>query len=530
MKSKSLMTKTGLSLALLGTAAFMPGAASTDKGAVKPNILFIAVDDLKPLFSAYGDRFAKTPGLDRLAREGIVFQNSYCQQAICGATRASLLTGMRPDRTRVWDLITDFRQVNPKAVSLPQYFKSNGYETAGMGKIYHMGSAGPGHDAPSWSIPYRDAKTVKYVNSSDVKEDGKGKATECVDVPDNSYHDGRLVEMAVQLLDSLSKNKKPFFLSVGFLKPHLPFVAPKKYWDLYDRNKFELAPFQKKALNSPDIAYHRSGELKGYTDIPQFESYSEKELDHLPADKQRELIHGYYAAMSYMDAQVVKLLEELDRLGIRKNTIVVLWGDHGWHLGDHGLWNKHTNFEQATHAPLLMSIPGMSSGIKPTTLCEFVDIFPTLCELSSLPIPAYLDGISLVPAVKNPTAELRTYAFSQYPREKDKMGYSIRTKRFRYTEWVTNNYRTWLPYDQKNVIARELYDYEKDPLETENLVDKPEYKQYQIEMQKLFGESMQRELNSHNNYVKIADFKDPISTDVLKQNATGKQKKARTDD
>jgi len=405
--SISFIPKSGLSLALLGSACFMAMAGNTVEKEAKPNVLFIAVDDLKPLFSAYGDRLAKTPGLDRLAREGVVFQNSYCQQAICGASRASLLTGMRPDRSRVWDLITDFRQVNPKAVSLPQYFKSNGYETAGMGKIYHMSSTGPGHDAPSWSIPYRDAKTVKYVNTSDVKVDGKGKATECADVPDNTYHDGKLAEMAVQLLDSLSKNKKPFFLSVGFLKPHLPFVAPKKYWDLYDRNKFELAPFQKKALNSPDIAYHRSGELKGYTDIPQFESYSEKELDHLPADKQRELIHGYYAATSYMDAQVLKLLEELDRLGIRKNTIIVLWGDHGWHLGDHGLWNKHTNFEQATRVPLLMSIPGMNSAIKPTTLCEFVEIFPTLCELANIPVPAYLDGISLVPAVNNPSAELR---------------------------------------------------------------------------------------------------------------------------
>jgi arylsulfatase A-like enzyme len=231
-----------------------------------------------------------------------------------------------------------------------------------------------------------------------------------------------------------------------------------------------------------------------------------------------------------MDAQVVKLLDELDRLGLRKNTIIVFWGDHGWHLGDHGLWNKHTNFEQATHVPLLMSIPGMPSGIKPATLCEFVDIFPTLCELTGLPIPAYLDGTSLVPAVKNTSVELRQYAFSQYPREKDKMGYSIRTKRFRYTEWVTNNYRTYLPYNQNNVLARELYDYEKDPLETENLIDKPEYKQDLMDMQKLFAHSMQRELTSHNNYVKMADFREPISTDLLKQNAKGKQKKVKSED
>jgi iduronate 2-sulfatase len=478
----------------------------------KMNVLFIAVDDLKPWVSAYGDKHAKTPGMDRLAREGIVFQNTYCQQAISGATRASLLTGMYPDKTRVWDLITDFRQVNPNAVSLPQYFKSNGYETAGMGKIYHMGSTGPGHDAPSWSIPYQDAKCKVYALPYTPNDKNRGAATECADVPDNTYHDGRLTEMAIQSLDNLSKNNKPFFLAVGFLKPHLPFVAPKKYWDLYDRNEFEVAPFQKMALNSPDIAYHRSGELKNYSDIPQFDSYSEKELDHLPVEKQKELIHGYYAAMSYTDAQIMQLLNELDRLGIRENTIIVLWGDHGWHLGDHGLWNKHTNFEQATHVLMMMSVPGQKPGIKPVTVSEFVDIFPTLCELTNLPVPKYLDGVSLVPAIKNPDAELREYALSQYPRNKDKMGYSIRTKRFRYTVWFGKSFRTNMPYEPTAVIARELYDYEKDPLEKENLLDKPEYQKDKAAMEKLFQECLRREFKSCTEYLKIADFKTPIST------------------
>jgi len=479
----------------------------------KVNVLFIAVDDLKPLISAYGDKHAKTPGMDRLAREGIVFQNAYCQQAISGATRASLLTGMYPDKSRVWDLITDFRQVNPNAVSLPQYFKSNGYETAGMGKIYHMGSTGPGHDAPSWSIPYRVAKTVKYALPFTPNEKNRGKATECADVPDNTYHDGRLTEMAIQLLDSLSNNKKPFFLAVGFLKPHLPFVAPKKYWDLYDRNEFEIAPYQKKALNSPDIAYHRSGELKNYSDIPEFDSYSEKELDHLSVAQQKELIHGYYAAMSYTDAQIMMLLNELDKLGIRENTIIVLWGDHGWHLGDHGLWNKHTNFEEATHALMMMSVPGQKKGIQSVATSEFVDIFPTLCDLVSIPKPKYLDGISLVPVIKDPTAEVRQYALSQYPRSNDKMGYSIRAKRFRYTVWMGKSYRTWMPFDEKAVIARELYDYEKDPLETENMLDKPEYKKDRELMDKLFMDCMKREFNTCASYAKIADFHDPISTE-----------------
>jgi iduronate 2-sulfatase len=531
MNPKISNPKTSLSLAFIGLSVLPATAIQTDEKPAKPNILFIAVDDLKPLTGAYGDKHARTPGMDRLAKEGIVFAHSYCQQAICGATRASILTGMRPDRTRVWDLVTDFRQVNPNAVSLPQYFKMNGYETAGMGKIYHMASAGPGHDAPSWSIPFRDAKCPTYALSNETNEKGKGKALECTDVPDNTYHDGKLTGMAIHLMDSLSKGKKPFFLAVGFLKPHLPFVAPKKYWDLYQRDEFEVAPFQKKAKNSPDAAYHVSGELKSYTDIPPFDSYSENELDHLPVDKQKELIHGYYAAMSYTDAQIVQLLNELDRLDIRKNTIIVLWGDHGWHLGDHGLWNKHTNFEQATRTLLMMSVPGVKGSVRPATMCEFVDVFPTLCELTKTAIPDYLDGVSLVPAFTDPNAQLKPYAFSQYPRSNGKvMGYSIRTQQFRYTVWFDNNFRTYKPYNQADVIGREMYDYQKDPLETESLIDKPEYQKDLKDLEKLFMDCMARELNSHNKYLKFADWKEPINTSTNPLKQKGKGSKKNTDD
>jgi len=512
------VTQRSIAFAFISLTALPLLAKSENEKPEKPNILFIAVDDLKPVTGAYGDLHARTPGMDRLAKEGIVFQNSFCQQAICAATRASLLTGMRPDKTRVWDLVTDFRQVNPNAVSLPQYFKNMGYETAAMGKIFHMSSAGPGHDAPSWSIPYRDPKCKTYVLPYVPNAKGRGPATECANVPDDTYHDGKMTGMAIELLDSLSRNKKPFFLAVGYLKPHLPFVAPKKYWDLYNRDEFEVAPFQKKALNSPDVAYHQSGELKNYSDIPKFNSFSEKELEHLPVVKQKELIHGYYAAMSYTDAQISQLLGELDRLGIRENTIIVLWGDHGWHLGDHGLWNKHTNFEQATHTLLMMSIPGKKAGIKPVSLCEFVDIFPTLCDLTNLPIPKYLDGVSLVPAINNPATDIRKYALSQYPRG-DKMGYSIRTKRFRYTEWLSNNYRTNKVYDPKLVVAREMYDYQKDPLETENILDKPEYQKDKLKMEQLFKDCMQREYKSCTDYSKLANYQLPVNT------STGKPRK-----
>ncbi len=285
---------------------------------------------------------------------------------------------------------------------------------------------------------------------------------------------------------------------------------------MYRRNQFELAPFQKKAINSPDIAYHASGELKFYSDIPQFDNYSDIVLNHLSEEKQRELIHGYYAATSYVDAQVMQLLDELDRLKIRDNTIIVLWGDHGWHLGDHGLWNKHTNFEQAARVPLLMSVPGKAAGIRPTGLSEFVDIFPTLCDLANLPIPKYLDGISLVPAINNPAVALRDYALSQYPRGKDKMGYSIRTDRFRYTEWFSGGFLTNKKYDPSLVITSELYDYQSDPLETENLADNPKYQQEKLRLKKMFTECMKREFEGCAKYAEIADYREPENTSSKK--------------
>lgn len=513
---KKLIKSQGLNFALMGLATMPAMAQKNEAKTQKPNILFIAVDDLKPLIAAYGDKNAKTPAMDRLANEGYAFQNCYVQQAISGATRASCLTGMRPDKTRVWDLVTDFRQVNPNAVSMPEYFIKNGYETAAVGKIYHMGSTGPGHDAPSWSIPYVNVKVATYVNSTPEKGK-KGPATECADVPDNTYQDGLAAEAGIQLMHQLKAKGKPFFLAVGFIKPHLPFVAPKKYWDLYKRDQFQIAPFQKKAAGSPDMAYHVSGELKQYTDIPQFDSYSEEELQHLPVDKQKELIHGYYAATSYMDAQLQKVLNELDRLGLAENTIVILWGDHGWHLGDHGLWNKHTDFENATHACMLIRGPkGMLKNVKPTTQCEFVDIFPTLCELSGIPTPKYLDGISLVPAMKNPGVELREYSMSQYPRGKS-MGYSIRTKRFRYTAWIGDYYSADKPFSDAKIEAVEMYDYEKDPLETKSVTGDKAYAKEEAMMRNLFEAAMNREHEQCVNFSKLANWQTPVSTDSNKK-------------
>jgi iduronate 2-sulfatase len=518
-----------ISFLLLGLAATPVPAQQSQVKSVRPNVLFIAVDDLKPILGCYGDKLVKTPNIDRLAANGTVFLQNYCQQAVCGPTRASLMTGMRPDYTRVWDLKTKMRDINPDIVSIPQYFMSKGYQSAGIGKIFDPRCVDDDLDKPSWSIPYYK-KSDKYYPVSTGAPEGqyqlpatkalfrkytaegqakglKGKelndyvgqkikpSVECVDVPDNAYQDGANTLHAKEILAGLAKSDRPFFFGVGLTKPHLPFVAPKKYWDLYKRNDMPLAPFQQKAKNSPDMAYHTAAELYAYSDIPEISSFSDQKVGlDLPVEKQKELIHGYYAATSYTDAQVGILLNTLDSLGLSKNTIIVLWGDHGWHLGDHNLWCKHTNFEQATHAPLIISAPGVNPNTTKSPT-EFIDIFPTLCDLSGIAIPSHLDGKNLVPVMKNPKTMVKEFSVSQYPRTLDKldterlgwsdgqyMGYSIRTGQYRYTIWMKASFRSYKPFNKDLVVATELYDYQKDPNETVNVVNEKDYASVSKEM------------------------------------------------
>lgn len=517
------MNKITASLGLLAQTGLFAGFLHAEE---KPlNILFIGIDDLKPVLGCYGNSLVKTPNIDRLASRGTIFMNNYCQQAVSGPTRASIMTGMRPDHTRVWDLKTRMRDINPDILSLPQYLGQSGFVTAGIGKIYDSRCVDDKLDEPSWSFPYYknsdsyyDQRTgepalnyqlpetrrliEKYTKEAEVAGIPKAgirdwvlerikPATECADVPDNAYNDGANALHAKDILIMLSRQKKPFFFATGFSKPHLPFVAPKKYWDLYDRDKLPLAPFQQHAKDSPDIAYHNSGELRKYSDIPPLMSFTDQKNGiGLPAGKQKELIHGYYAATSYTDAQVGILLDALDSLGLTSQTVIVLWGDHGWHLGDHDLWCKHTNFEQATRTPLVFCAPGFKPG-KTWSMSEFVDIFPTLCDLSGVPVPPHLQGKSLVPLMKDPSAKVKEYAISQYPRNEpgkisgkgntlgwesgDVMGYSLRTPRFRYTLWMRNGFRTFRPFSKDLVMATELYDYQKDPDEKVNVSGKMEY-------------------------------------------------------
>lgn len=464
----------------------------------RPNVLFIAVDDLKPLLGCYDDAVAKTPHMDRLAARGTTFLNAHCQQAVCGPSRASLLTGKRPDQIRVWDLKTKIRPINPGVVMLPEHFKAQGYETAALGKIYDPRSVdGPAkHDTASWTIPYQPSWQMKYdpthgkpvthyqsprvkdlAGSMDagrydeimahLKANDAALAVESEDVPDNAYDDGAMTDRALEMLRDFSDAGKPFFLAVGFKKPHLPFVAPKKYWDLYDRAAFSLAAYDKLPSGSPAYAGHNSEELRnGYSGIPSSGPFA--------PELQRELIHGYYACVSYVDAQVGRLLDEVAALGLAENTIIVLWGDHGWHLGDHGLWCKHSNYEQATRVPLIMAAPGGSRITQTGAPVEFVDIYPTLCELAGIPAPDGLAGASLAPVISGKAAGVKDFAISQYPRQKF-MGYALRTLTHRLVAWIPKTEDSDIARDLSAAASFELFDYEKDPLEKTNLADDPAY-------------------------------------------------------
>jgi arylsulfatase A-like enzyme len=307
--------------------------------------------------------------------------------------------------------------------------------------------------------------------------------TECADVPDDAYPEGQFANNAIRYMRQLSKEDNPFFLAVGFRRPHLPFVAPKKYWDLYQRDQVPLAAYQQPVINGVDLAYHSFGEMRKYSDIPDLKSYSDIFSDLLPESKQRELVHGYHAAVSYVDAQVGKLMTELDVLGLKENTVIVLWGDHGWHLGDHAMWCKHSNFENAARVPLLYSVPGVPSGTYNHPV-ELLDVFPTLCAATDLEIPEQLQGNNLMLVMNKLDSKVKDYAVSQYRRgaKMKTFGYSIRNDRYRLTLWMKDFYRLYEPFDESYIIAAELYDYEKDPLETENFYNDKRYSEVRSEM------------------------------------------------
>jgi uncharacterized sulfatase len=405
------------------------------------NVLFIAIDDLNTRLGCYGFDEVRTPNIDTLARRGVRFDRAYCQYPLCNPTRSSLLSGRRPPTTKVMDNNTWLRDTMPDVVTLPQHFKENGYTTAQTGKIYHGGL----DDPKSWTIggtplqrrpPRTPAQQKEREKQADrwVALEGEGEDT----------IDYRTGTRGVELLEKLAAANQPFFLAVGFMKPHVPFIAPKKYFDLYDSSKIKLPPDFAPEPVSTHASFRRN-----------FDLFINRQAT---PELAREAIAAYYAATSFTDAQVGRVMAAFDRLGLAKNTAVVLFGDHGWHLGEKGMWSKQTLFENVARVPMIISGPGMASGQASGRTVEFVDIYPTLVEASSLAKPAGLEGRSLMPLLKNSNAKWDKPAYT-YIRRSNVLGVSVRDERYRYTEWDGGD------------KGRELYDYETDPLEKRNLAE-----------------------------------------------------------
>ncbi|NPA35662.1 MAG: sulfatase [Chlorobi bacterium] len=458
-------------------------AVSNMLPAQKKNILFIAVDDLKPVLNCYGASQVKSPNIDRLADQGIVFSNAYCAWSVCGPSRASMLSGLTPDGTGIKNLRTQIRDVRPDAITLPLFFKNKGYETIGIGKIYDPRTVDAGHDTRSWTKAYIPIGSYSYPEKygSFVKGQYRVKANTVTEtgpegVGFDGYEDGQSCLLALKYLDELAAEQKPFFLAVGFKKPHIPFIAPKKYWDMYDRDKIELAPFQDTVAGAPSYIYFKpEPNPDKYVDIPDIWNYTDV-TEKMDTALQKRIIHGYYACTSYIDDLVGKLLDKLEEKGLAGNTIIVLWGDHGYHLGDHNQWGKHTNFENGTHLPLIIVVPDGKGGVCYEPVDSY-DIYPTLVDLAGFDVPEFLEGDLLTPALKGEKLN-KTCAVSQF-RAGGNMGYSFRTGRYRFTVWMdkVSYIPTDIAWDENKIEDIELYDYVADSLERVNLANKPEYQQ-----------------------------------------------------
>ena len=420
----------------------------------RPNVLFIAVDDLRPELGCYGKQHIRSPNIDRLAKSGVLFQRAYCMVPTCGASRASLMTGIRPSRRRFVNYLTWAEKDAPGVTTLNTHFKANGYRTVSLGKIFHhLTDSQQGWSEPAWrpkGIPmYRDMKNLRLHRTRRRQDKRKrGPAWEATDVDDDAYADGRVAKRAVVELKRLAEQERPFFLAVGFFKPHLPFVAPQKYWDLYDRDAIQLPKNYHAPRDAPKMSIHKSGELRAYAGIPDEGPVSEETA--------RTLIHGYYACVSYTDAMVGRLLDALEQLDLTDNTVVVLWGDHGWNLGEHTLWCKHSCYETSMHIPLIVRAPGVKGGQRRRSLIETIDVYPTLCHLAAVPLPQHLEGQSFKPLLHKAGASWKEMAIGRY-----RNGDSIRTDRYRFTEYTNMT--------GKHMGAM-LYDHTQDPGENVNVL------------------------------------------------------------
>ena len=442
----------------------------------KPNILFIAVDDLRPSIGCYGDELAVTPNIDRLAKRGVRFGQAHCQVAVCNPSRASLMTGLRPDMLGVWTLPIHFREAKPKAVTLPQWLRRHGYTAVGHGKIYHN----PTPDPQSWSEPIRPVQTergyadgwqarirevqAKLPDDDWRKNNLRGPATAAPVIDDHKLVDGARTNLAIEDLRRLGQAEKPFFLALGFIRPHLAWISPRKYWDLHDPKTLPVITDGEVTPHTPPYALSNSYELTHYMDLIDFpKPWDERRVSDTLA---RRLMHAYYASVSYVDAQIGRLLKALDEEGLAENTIIVLWSDHGWKLGEHNGWGKMSNYEIDTRVPFIIAAPGLETAGQATdTPVELLDIFPTLCDLTGIDTPDFVQGESLLPLLKNPTAKPDRVAHSQYYRNLDGgeyMGYAMRTRTHRFVEWRE--------FGTGRVTARELYDHRENHTEAVNVI------------------------------------------------------------
>jgi len=488
------------------------GCNTIEKEIKKPNVLFISIDDLRTSLGVYEDTIVISPNIDRLASEGITFRETFCQSAVCAPSRASLMTGVRPDSTRVWHLGDKFREINPQAVTMPQYFSNNGYHTVNIGKIFHNYMP----DSISWDEP--DLRPARYLKKDWLKRDGEtfyiseevnksqkrrrdsllnlkpiryadgwntGPAWEAADVHDTLYYDGAQTELAKKTLTRLSRSNKPFFMGLGYFRPHLPFAVPKKYWDMYDPANMPLS-------NNPEVP--EGAPLHSMNSMYELRSYDGfKHIGHptssyrMSEDTIRTLRHGYYASVSYVDALIGDLISHLKQIGIYENTIIVIWGDHGWKLGDHNSWGKMTNYNIDLKVPVIIRSPDQKHrGTQTNAITELVDLFPTLCDLAGITIPDYMQGTSLVPLIENPKLKWKNAAFSQFHRRpkvsadgKRYMGYSLNTQKYHYIEWYKWNHKTGTKGELKNI---ELYDRENDPFEKVNIAQKQELSEIKKEL------------------------------------------------
>ena len=453
MKSNPEKSKL-FSLLLLFLIASGFSACNRNQAPEQPNVLFIIVDDLRPELKCYGSAQIHSPNIDRLAEEGLLFEQAYCNVAVCGASRASLFTGLRPTRTRFLTFQTWAEREVPDAVALPRHFRDNGYYTISNGKVFHHQT----DKSDSWDENWRPGENTTWRDyhrpenlALDTVEGLRGPPFESLEADDTIYFDGKIAEKSIADLKRLKEKDQPFFLAVGFLKPHLPFNAPKKYWDLYDYNLIRQPLNNYIPENAPAVSIHNSGELRSYGQVPG--------EGPVPDSLAKKLIQGYYACVSYTDAQIGKVLQALQDLELDKNTIVVLLGDHGWNLQEHTMWCKHCSYGTSQRSALLIRSPGKVKGKKTSTLAEYVDIYPTLCDLCGLALPSYLEGKSLVPVLKDPDSQGKDFVISKW-----RDGLTLITQKYAYTEWNTK---------QDSTFARMLYDHTADPGENINIAVKP---------------------------------------------------------